>query len=162
MKRAYSQAPRFLRVAAGLALVMGLMAADDPKKTVEAGGVTFKAPESWKSVPDQVADAQGPVAGRAGEGGRLPGRAGRLRVPRRRRFSVEANVERWRKQFKDADGAAPKVESKKVKGKNVEATRVEIAGQYHPTTFPGMPAQPDRANARLLGAIVVTDKTAIS
>jgi hypothetical protein len=157
MKRAYFQAPRFLGVAVGLALVVGLTAADDPKKTVEAGGVTFKAPESWKTVPtkSQMRKAQLKVEPVKGDDFPaelvvyvFPGGAG----------SVDANVERWQKQFKDAAGATPKVESKKVKGKNVEATRVEIAGHYHPTAFPGMPAEPDRADARLLGAIVVTDK----
>ena len=39
------------------------MGADDAKKTIEAGGLSFKAPESWKTVPTKSHDAQGPVAG---------------------------------------------------------------------------------------------------
>ncbi len=46
--------------------------------------------------------------------------------------TVEANLERWKRQFKDKDGNPPKIESKKVKGKNVEVTRVETSGHYHP------------------------------
>ena len=72
--------------------------------------------------------------------------------------SVQANLERWKSQFKDKDGNPPKIETKKVKGKNVEVTRVETSGHYHPAQFPGRPAEPDRDDARLLGAIVVTDK----
>ena len=44
-----------------------------------------------------------------------------------------------RSQFKDKDGNPPKIESKKVKGKNVEVTRAETSGHYHPAQFPGRP-----------------------
>ena len=71
--------------------------------------------------------------------------------------SVDANVQRWQSTFKDKDGKPPKVDVKTVKGQNVEATRVEIAGHYYPTAFPGQPKQPDHDNYRLLGAIVLTD-----
>jgi hypothetical protein len=152
------QVRRFFGVAAGLAMVAGLLGADEPKKkTIDAGGVTFSAPESWRTVPtrSQMRKAQLRVEPVKGDDFPaelvvyvFPGGAG----------TVEANIERWQKQFKDADGNPPKVESKKVKGKNVEATRVETSGLYHPTAFPGMPAEPDRPNARLLGAIVTTDK----
>ena len=37
-------------------------------------------------------------------------------------------------------------------------TRVETSGHYKPSPIPGMPPEPERENARLLGAIVVTDK----
>ena len=70
----------------------------------------------------------------------------------------EANLDRWKSQFKDKDGNPAKVESKKVKGKNVEVTRVETSGHYHPAQFPGLAPEPDRDDARLLGAIVVTDQ----
>ena len=36
--------------------------------------------------------------------------------------------------------------------------RVETAGHYTPSNFPGRPVEPERDNARLLGAIVVTEK----
>jgi len=71
---------------------------------------------------------------------------------------VDANVKRWQDQFRDADGNPPKIESKTVKGKNVEVTRVETAGHYKPSAMPGMAPEPDRENARLLGAIVVTER----
>jgi hypothetical protein len=70
--------------------------------------------------------------------------------------TVEANIERWQKQFKDKDGKPPKMETKTVKGKNVDVTRAETSGHYIPPQF-GRP-EPERPDARLLGAIVVTDK----
>ena len=71
--------------------------------------------------------------------------------------SVEANLNRWQGWFKDKDGNPPRMESKKVKGKNVEVTRAETHGDYHPARFPGRPADPQRPNARLFGAIVTGD-----
>ena len=72
--------------------------------------------------------------------------------------SVEANLKRWQKLFKDEDGNPPKIESKKVKGKNVEVTRAETSGHYHPAPFGGT-KEPDRPGARLLGAIVTGEKS---
>jgi hypothetical protein len=69
---------------------------------------------------------------------------------------VDANVQRWRGQFKDADGNPPQIEVRTVKGRNIDVTRVETAGHYYPMQFPGRPKEPDRANYRLLGAIVQT------
>ena len=45
-----------------------------------------------------------------------------------------------------------------LKGKNVEVTRVETAGHYKPGAIPGMAPEPERENARMLVAIVPTDK----
>ncbi len=138
--------------AAALALVAG---ADEPTKAVDAGGLTFKAPESWKSVPtsSSMRRAQLKVEPVAGDDYpamlvvyAFPGGAG----------SVEANLARWQGQFKDADGKPPKIESKTVKGKNTEVVRVETAGHYKPGAIPGMPPEPERDNARMFVAIVTT------
>ena len=136
-----------------LALVLG---ADDPKKTIEAVGLSFQAPASWKSIPTpstsmrkaqlQVEAVQGDDFPASLVVYAFPGGAG----------TVEANVTRWQNQFRDAEGNPPKIESKTVKGKNVEVTRVETAGHYKSST-PGA-APEDHENARLLGAIVVTEK----
>ena len=140
--------------AAALALVAG---ADEPTKTVDAGGLSFKAPESWKSMPTRspMRRAQLKVEPVAGEDYpavlvvyAFPGGAG----------TVEANLARWQGQFKDAAGNLPKIESKTVKGKNTEVTRVETAGHYKPGAIPGMPAEPERENARMLVAIVATPR----
>ena len=150
-------------VALGLAASLWLGApaparADDAKtQAVDAGGLSFQAPADWKSTPPQssMRRAQLKVPAAEGEASAelivfaFPGGAG----------SVDANVERWQRTFKDKDGNEPKANVKTVKGKNCEVTRVELSGSYHPTTFPGQAAQPDIENARLLGAIVLTDKT---
>jgi hypothetical protein len=140
----------------GLAVSLLLSGADDPKQVVDAKGLAFEAPASWKSSPpsSQMRRAQLKVEPLEGDDYpaelvvfAFPGGAG----------TVEANIERWRKLFKDSDGNPPKIESKRVKGKNVEVTRVETSGHYHPAQFPGRPAEPDRPDARLLGAIVMGD-----
>ena len=131
--------------------------ADEPKKTIEAGGLTFKAPEAWKTIPTRssMRMAQLQVEPMKGDDFpallvvyAFPGGAG----------TVDANVKRWQSQFKDADGNPPKIESKTVKGKNVEVTKVETAGHYKPSPIPGVAPEPERDNARLFGAIVVTER----
>ncbi|WP_165226632.1 hypothetical protein [Aquisphaera insulae] len=139
-----------------LAVATLAFGADDPKRSIDTNGLSFKAPESWKSVPASgMRAAQLKVAPVDGDEFPaelvlfiFPGGAG----------TVDQNVKRWQQQFKDADGNPPKIESKALKGKNVEVTRVETAGHYTPTNFPGRPVEPERDNARLFGAIVVTEK----
>ena len=62
--------------------------------------------------------------------------------------TVDANLKRWQSLFKDKDGNPPAIDSKKVKGKNVEMTRAETHGDYHPARFPGRPVDPDRIYKR--------------
>jgi hypothetical protein len=138
-----------------LALGLFVIAADDSKQTIDAKGMKFQAPPAWKSSPPstQMRRAQLKVAPIEGDDYpaelivfAFPGGAG----------SVEANIKRWQNLFKDKDGNPPAVESKSVKGKNTDVTRVETAGTYHPANFGGT-AEPERPDARLLGAIVMTD-----
>lgn len=68
--------------------------------------------------------------------------------------TVEANIKRWQNLFKDDEGNPPSIETRNVKGKNVEVTRAETHGEYHPAQFGGRP-EPVRKGARLLGAIVM-------
>jgi hypothetical protein len=141
-------------VASLLAVAVLVMGADEAKQKIDAGGLTFEVPSSWKSSPpaSQMRRAQLKVEPSEGDSFpaelvvfAFPGGAG----------SVDANVKRWQNQFKDKEGNPPAIESKKLKGKNVEVTRVETSGHYSPANF-GRP-EPERDNARLLGAIVVTD-----
>jgi hypothetical protein len=142
---------------AGLAALALAGGADDPKKTIEAGGLRFKAPESWKTVPINSTMRKAQLKVDPVEGDdfaamlvvyAFPGGAG----------TVDANVKRWQSQFAGPDGNPPKIESKTVKGKNVEVTRVETSGRYKPAPLPGAPPEPEREKATLLGAIVVTDR----
>lgn len=139
------------------ALAVLLVAADDAKQTIDARGLKFEAPGAWKSSPpaSQMRRAQLKVEPIEGDGYpaemivfAFPGGAG----------TVDDNIKRWQNLFKDADGNAPKIETRKVQGKNVEVVRAETHGEYHPASFGG-PAQPVRKDARLLGAIVMTGGT---
>jgi len=138
-----------------LALALLLVGADGPKQRIEARGLSFEAPASWKSSPptSQMRLAQLKVDPVEGDDypaevvvTAFPGGAG----------SVDANLKRWQGMFKDKDGNPPRIESKKVKGKNVEVMRAETSGHYSPPQF-GRP-EPDRPDARLLGAIIMTDR----
>jgi hypothetical protein len=140
---------------AGLALGFG---AEAPQQTIDAGGLTFQAPAAWKANRPSSSMRRAELKVSPVEGDKepaelvvfaFPGGAG----------TVEANVQRWQSQFKDADGNPPRIESRTVKGKNVDVTRVETAGHYYPSQFPGRPKEPDRPNYRLLGAIVQTPAT---
>jgi hypothetical protein len=151
----------YRRIPAALGGLMVLLAAtaanaQDASQTIDAGGLTFDAPAAWKSTTPESSMRRAQLEIKPVKGDEdsaklvvfaFPGGAG----------SVDANVERWQKMFKDADGKLPKVEVKKVKGKNAEVTRVEIAGHYYPSNFPGQKKEPDRENYRLLGGIVLTD-----
>jgi len=135
-----------------------IQAQDAKTQTIDAGGLTFEVPGSWKSSrpTSQMRKAQlkvDPVKGDEDPAELIvfafPGGAG----------NVDANVERWRKTFKDKDGNPPRAEVKTVKGKNTDATRVEMAGHYYPTAFPGQAQQPDKEGYHLLAAIVITNDT---
>jgi hypothetical protein len=150
--------PRRRNALLGLALpLIALMVAgaQETKQKIDAGGLTFQAPASWKSSAPANEYRRAQLKVDPIEGDAYPaelvvtyfqGGAG----------SVEANLERWRRQFKDKDGSAPRIESKKVRGKNVDVTRAEISGHYVPPQF-GVHPEPERDDARLLGAIVMTD-----
>lgn len=142
---------------ASFALLGLCLGADDPKKSVDAGGLTFQAPESWKAIPTRstMRRAQLKVDPVSGDDYpavlvvyAFPGGAG----------SVEANLKRWQSQFTDADGNPPKIDSKSAKGKNTDVTRVETAGHYKPSAFPGLAPEPERDNARMYVAVVITDR----
>jgi hypothetical protein len=140
----------------GLGLIVAALlsaGADEPKQTINARGLTFEAPKSWKSSRPTSAVRLAQLAVEPAEGDGYPaevvvtsfgGAAG----------SLEANLERWRGQFEDENGKRPAIETKTLEGKNCKIVRAETHGKYHPPRFPGAPAQEDRENARLLGAIV--------
>jgi hypothetical protein len=147
----------WLGTIAALAVVALATGADDAKKTIDAGGMNFKAPESWKAIPTnspmrkaqlQVEPLQGDEFPALLVVYAFPGGAG----------TVDANVKRWQNQFSGPDGNPPKIESKTVKGKNVDVTLVETSGHYKPSPIPGVAPEPERDNARLFGAIVVTER----
>ncbi len=150
--------PRRHKALAMASLTLGLLAiaAEDSRQTIDAKGMKFEAPKSWKTEEpkSQMRRAQLKVDPLDGDEYpaelivfAFPGGAG----------TVEANIKRWQNLFKDKEGNLPAIESKTVKGKNTDVTRVETSGDYHPAQFPGSRPEPERPGARLLGAIVMTD-----
>jgi hypothetical protein len=139
----------------GLLVATGPTTAQESKKSevtreVDLGGLKLDVPVAWKeakatsamrklqlTIPRADGAADGELAVFV-----FPNGAG----------TVEANVQRWADQFKDATGKSPKPESKTVKGQNVDVTRVKLAGTFS-DPFSGKGAQPD---SKLLGAIVET------
>ncbi len=141
-----------------IAATLLAIGADAPPQTIDAGGMTFQAPASWKSSKPSstMRRAQLKVDKAAGDPEpaelvvfAFPGGAG----------TVKDNVSRWQSQFKDKDGKPPEIESKTLKGKNVEVIRVETGGHYLAPEFPGSPKLLNKPDFHLLGAIVQTPST---
>lgn len=136
-----------------------LTSADEPKtQTIVASGLSFQAPASWKKAEKLDTMRQAQLAISPAEGDTYPGELVVFALPGAA-GGVEANVQRWQSQFRGKDGQPPKADLKTVQGQNVKVSRVELAGDHAPPNFPGRQAQPPRSNARLLGAIVITDDT---
>jgi hypothetical protein len=132
-----------------------LIGAEGPKQTIDARGLTFQAPASWKSTPPSSQMRLAVLKVEPMEGDDYPAELVVFAFPGGA-GSVDDNVKRWQNLFKDREGNPPRIETKKVKGKNVEMTRAETSGHYHPAQF-GARREPDRPDARLLGAIIMTD-----
>ena len=155
--------PRTRRWGLGLGVVAVLVsslavAADEKSRTIDAGGLTFEVPAAWTSSKPSNAMRKAQLTIKPVEGDSepaelvvtsFPGGAG----------GVKANLDRWQKQFRDADDSPPKIETKTVPGKNVEVVRAEVAGRYVAALFPGSPQSNNKPNFRLLGAIVEAGDT---
>ena len=141
---------------AGIALAAFALGADAPRQTIDADGLTFKAPAAWKSTKPteqrfrraylKINPAEGDadpaelvVTSMFGDGG-----------------GVDANVQRWEGMFKsDEDGSPVKANVETRNGKNVQGiTLVDVAGHYVAPVRPGNPARFDKPRYHLLGAIV--------
>ncbi|WZO99549.1 hypothetical protein EP7_001156 [Isosphaeraceae bacterium EP7] len=144
---------RIHALALGLSLTATLiLGADAPPKTVDVGGLTFEIPATWKEGKPTSSMRKAQISIPASKGDNDPGELVVFVFPGGA-GSVESNVSRWQGQFKSEDGELPKVESKKVKGKNTDVTRVKIAGRYlDPFSKAGV-----KPGYQLLGAIVQTD-----
>ncbi len=141
-----------------IAATLIAIGADAPPQTVDAGGMTFQAPASWKSSKPSSTMRRAQLKVDKAEGDpepaelvvfAFPGVAG----------TVEDNVSRWQSQFKDKDGKPPKIETKTMKGKNVDVIRVETGGHYVAPEFPGSSKLMNKPDFHLLGAIVQTPST---
>jgi hypothetical protein len=138
-------------------LISDSLADDKPLQTINGGGITFQVPGSWKSSKPSSSMRRAQLAIPKVTGDKddaeavlfvFPGGAG----------TVEANIERWAGQFRGDDNTPPKAKSSKLKGKNTEVTRVDLAGRYVAPVFPGSPDTENKPGYQLMGAIVVTPR----
>lgn len=138
----------------GLATVLvAVGAAQEGTRKVDLSGVVFEAPAAWKQVQPKSSMRRAQLEIPAAAGDPEPGELAVFVFPEGA-GTVQANVERWQGQFKDASGKTPPVERKMVKGKNVDVTRVSVGGTFT-DPFSGKGAQ---KGFRLLGGIVQTPK----
>jgi hypothetical protein len=117
-------------------------------RTESAGGIEWKVPAQWSAGQGsamRVATYAVPAA-RGGEAGECavfffgPGQGG----------SVDANVERWSKQFE----GTPRPQRSTATVAGLAVTRVQLAGTYLAPGGPMMQSTGKRTGYRLLGAIV--------
>ena len=141
-----------------IAATLLAIGADAPPQTIDAGGMTFQAPASWKSNKPSSTMRRAQLKVVPVEGDSEPAE---LVVTgfARGAGTVEQNVSRWQGMFKDKDGKPPKIETKTIKGKNVEVIRVETGGNFVAPEFPGSPKLMNKPDFHLLGAIVQTPST---
>jgi hypothetical protein len=146
---------RTLTVGLVAALVGVVVAADEPPKTIKADDLSFKVPAEWKKETPKSSMRKAQLRVEPVKGDDEPAEL-TLFVFAGGAGGVDANIDRWEKQFVDADKKTPKAKIEKKKGVNVDVTRVEVSGRYVAATTPGAATKNDKPNYRLLGAIVET------
>ena len=139
-------------VATALVLGASLVATAAPAQKGTAGGYAWEVPARWTEQPARsmrvatytVPAAAGPEAGEcavfyfaSGDGG-----------------SVDANIERWSKQFE----GTPKPERSARTARGTPVTTVKIAGAYLAPGGPMMQSQGKRPGYLLVGAIAQTSQ----
>jgi len=119
------------------------------------GKVTLEAPKDWVRKAPRTRIVEHEFAVKAVEGDTEEGRFTVMAAG----GGVEANIERWVGQFAAEEGAPAKdrvkVEKLKIAGQEVHF--VTISGTFKDQAGPFAPATA-RANYRLIGAIIVTEK----
>ncbi len=121
---------RTLTVGLVAALVGVAVAADDEDtQTVKADALSFKAPATWKKETPKSSMRKAQMKVEPVKGDDDPAELTVFVFPNGA-GSVESNIERWEKQFIDADKQTPKAKVEKKKGVNVDVTRVEVSGRF--------------------------------
>lgn len=124
-----------------------------PKTFVIADAYKLTAPEGWVSKQPRTKIVEHEFAVPAVKGDELDGRVTVMGAA----GSIDANIERWHKQFTQPDGSntkdKAKTEKKKIAGQDVIV--VDISGTYMDAPGPQAPGVP-RKDYRMLAAIVQT------
>lgn len=122
------------------------------------GSLVYDVPEAWTteqpSSSMRKAQYRLPAAGEGEESPEMvlfhfPGTGG----------SVDANIERWRMQFRTAAGEpvpAEQVERSTLAVNDLNVTTVEVEGRFMQGSMTGGPAEPTDERYRLLAAIIET------
>ena len=115
------------------------------------GKLRMTASAQWKQVQPRVRIIAYEFAAPKAEGDPVDGRVTVMAAG----GSIEANIARWKGQFRAPGAAAPrvKVEKKKINGYTVHL--VDLSGTYLDRRGPFAPAVP-RRGYRMLGAIIQT------
>jgi hypothetical protein len=153
-----SMMTRTLSVGLVATIVGAIAAADDAPQTIKAGALSFKAPSTWKKEQPKSAMRSAQMKIEPATGDTEPAELVVFAFPNGA-GSVESNIDRWEKQFVDADQRTPKAKVEKRKGLNVDVTRVEVSGRFVAAVTPGAATKNDKPEYRLLGAIVTTAET---
>ena len=127
-----------------------------------AAGISWNAPASWKSLasrPMRAATYAVPAASGDKEDGECavyyfgPGQGG----------SVEANIERWTKQFEQPNGksSSQTAQVKKRTVHGIALSTVDVSGAYSGMGGPMAAAKSVKTGYRLLGAIAEAPEGAV-
>jgi hypothetical protein len=124
-----------------------------PKPFVILDSYKLMAPEGWVAKQPRTKIVEHEFAVPAVKGDELDGRVTVMGAA----GTIDANIERWHKQFTQPDGSETKdkakVEKKKIAGQEVIV--VDISGTYMDAPGPQAPGVP-RKDYRMLAAIVQT------
>ena len=112
---------------------------------VKLGEITLTAPESWQRKASQSSFIAAEFALPKAEGDDADGR---LTVSAAG-GSIEANIERWKGQFTDLQDA----KEEKLEAAGVEATLVDLAGEFNDQRGPFAPAV-SRTGYRMIAAVI--------
>ena len=137
-------------VGLGIAVCSSTLRADEGTQ-LRLGKLRMTAPKAWKRVPPRVRIIAYEFAAPRAKGDTADGRVTVMAAG----GSIEANIARWKGQFRGQGSAAPraKVEKKKINGYTVHL--VDLSGTYLDRRGPFAPAVP-RPGYRMLGAIIQT------
>jgi hypothetical protein len=131
-------------------LLLQLVPSHAREMPTSGAGLAWDVPKTWKAEP--------PASSMRLATYRLPALPGDPEAPELGVFyfgsgqggSVDANVERWSRQFE----GTPKPERSQKRVNGLAVTSVRLAGTYLAPGGPTMQSQGKRADFRLLGAIV--------
>lgn len=142
-----------------MAMIVGMCgaaAADAAEKGTPfdiGGKYVLTSPGNWVSKPPKSNIVEYEFEVPVAEGDELPGRVTVMGAG----GGVEANIDRWKGQFKTPESGEVAADVKKSEVAGQEVHVVNIAGTYLDKPGPFVPVPPtERPNYRMLGAIIST------